>query len=471
MLFSSLVFLWFFLPAAVFLYYLAPGRNAKNIVLFAASLIFYGWGGPRYLLLVLFTAILCYAAGLCLDAAGDRTPLKKLIVGIFVLITLGILGYYKYYNFFVTTAGRIAGRELFALQDIVLPLGISFYTFQAISYVVDVCRGKCPAQKNLFHMALYLLLFPQILSGPIIKYHLIAGQLKDRSENISMQVYGIRRFVYGLAKKVLLANSFGQTVDYMIGSVPSHQIGTVTAWLLVILYSLQIYFDFSGYSDMAIGLGRIFGFYYEENFNYPYLSSSITEFWRRWHISLSTWFRDYLYIPLGGNRKGLKRTCLNLGIVFLATGLWHGASMTFIFWGIYHGIFILSERLWLKKLLDRNPFQFVNHLYAMVVVIFGWVLFRAPSMTFALDLAKALIRPTRGLWNVGIFANYKILFLAAAGILLCGPVQALFPRFKSHLFDEENVSYADIAIMIILLFLSAMVVVSSTYTAFIYFQF
>ena len=470
MLFSSLVFLWFFLPAAVFLYYLAPGRNAKNIVLFAASLIFYGWGGPRYLLLVLLTALLCYAAGLCLDAAGERTALKKLSVGVFVLITLGILGYFKYYNFFAATAGRLAGKELFPLRDIVLPLGISFYTFQAISYVVDVYRGKSPAQKNLFHMALYLFLFPQILSGPIIKYHQVAGQLTNRNETISMQFYGIKRFVYGLAKKVLLANTFGQSVDYIMG-VPSGQMGTLTAWLAVILYTLQIYYDFSGYSDMAIGLGRIFGFYYEENFNYPYLSSSITEFWRRWHISLSTWFRDYLYIPLGGNRKGLGRTCVNLFIVFLATGLWHGASMTFIIWGIYHGIFILSERLWLKKVLDRNPVKFLNHLYAMFVVVFGWLLFRAPSMTYAIDLAKAMIRPSKGLWNAGLFANNKILFLAVLGILLCGLVQALFPRFRNHIFDEENVSYGDIAVMIVLLFLSTMVVVSSTYTAFIYFQF
>lgn len=470
MLFSSLVFLWFFLPAAVFLYYLAPGRNAKNIVLFAASLIFYGWGGPRYLLLVLLTALLCYAAGLCLDAAGERTALKKLSVGVFVLITLGILGYFKYYNFFAATAGRLAGKELFPLRDIVLPLGISFYTFQAISYVVDVYRGKSPAQKNLFHMALYLFLFPQILSGPIIKYHQVAGQLTNRNETISIQFYGIKRFVYGLAKKVLLANTFGQSVDYIMG-VPSGQMGTLTAWLAVILYTLQIYYDFSGYSDMAIGLGRIFGFYYEENFNYPYLSSSITEFWRRWHISLSTWFRDYLYIPLGGNRKGLGRTCVNLFIVFLATGLWHGASMTFIIWGIYHGLFILSERLWLKKVLDRNPVKFLNHLYAMVVVVFGWLLFRAPSMTYAIDLAKAMIRPSKGLWNAGLFANNKILFLAVLGILLCGPVQALFPRFRNHIFDEENVSYGDIAVMIVLLFLSTMVVVSSTYTAFIYFQF
>ena len=470
MLFSSLVFLWFFLPAAVFLYYLAPGRNAKNIVLFAASLICYGWGGPRYLLLVLLTALLCYAAGLCLDAAGERTALKKLSVGVFVLITLGILGYFKYYNFFAATAGRLAGKELFPLRDIVLPLGISFYTFQAISYVVDVYRGKSPAQKNLFHMALYLFLFPQILSGPIIKYHQVAGQLTNRNETISMQFYGIKRFVYGLAKKVLLANTFGQSVDYIMG-VPSGQMGTLTAWLAVILYTLQIYYDFSGYSDMAIGLGRIFGFYYEENFNYPYLSSSITEFWRRWHISLSTWFRDYLYIPLGGNRKGLGRTCVNLFIVFLATGLWHGASMTFIIWGIYHGLFILSERLWLKKVLDRNPVKFLNHLYAMVVVVFGWLLFRAPSMTYAIDLAKAMIRPSKGLWNAGLFANNKILFLAVLGILLCGPVQALFPRFRNHIFDEENVSYGDIAVMIVLLFLSTMVVVSSTYTAFIYFQF
>ena len=268
-------------------------------------------------------------------------------------------------------------------------------------------------------MALYLFLFPQILSGPIIKYHQVAGQLTNRNETISMQFYGIKRFVYGLAKKVPLANTFGQSVDYIMG-VPSGQMGTLTAWLAVILYTLQIYYDFSGYSDMAIGLGRIFGFIMKKTLITCTSPPPSPNSGGGGIFPCQPGSGDYLYIPLGGNRKGLGRTCVNLFIVFLATGLWHGASMTFIIWGIYHGIFILSERLWLKKVLDRNPVKFLNHLYAMFVVVFGWSLFRAPSMTYAIDLAKAMIRPSKGLWNAGLFANNKILFLAVLGILLCG---------------------------------------------------
>ena len=468
MVFSSMTFLFGFLPIVLLIYYAAP-KQVKNLVIMISGLLFYAWGEPVYVLVMLLTIAIDYSAGLLMERLGDRRKKRLAVMIVAVVLNLLFLGIFKYSSFVVQNINALLHTSIPDPQ-LPLPIGISFYTFQAISYVVDVYRGKNPAQKNLFHMALYLFLFPQILSGPIIKYHQVAGQLTNRNETISMQFYGIKRFVYGLAKKVLLANTFGQSVDYIMG-VPSGQMGTLTAWLAVILYTLQIYYDFSGYSDMAIGLGRIFGFYYEENFNYPYLSSSITEFWRRWHISLSTWFRDYLYIPLGGNRKGLGRTCVNLFIVFLATGLWHGASMTFIIWGIYHGLFILSERLWLKKVLDRNPVKFLNHLYAMFVVVFGWLLFRAPSMTYAIDLAKAMIRPSKGLWNAGLFANNKILFLAVLGILLCGPVQALFPRFRNHIFDEENVSYGDIAVMIVLLFLSTMVVVSSTYTAFIYFQF
>lgn len=470
MLFSSLVFIWFFLPITMLLYTLAPNRTIKNAVLLIAGLFFYGWGEPKYMVLLLLTVITCFIAGLCLSACDGHVGKKKAVSAIYILITIGILGYFKYFNFFAETINLVAGRDVLTIRSIALPLGISFYTFQAISYVIDTYRGKNPVQKNLFHLAIYICLFPQLLSGPIIKYHEIVSQITDRKESVSMQAYGIKRFTYGLAKKVLLANAFGQMVDRIMTIAPA-QLGTVTAWFLIVLYALQIYYDFSGYSDMAIGLGRMFGFRYAENFNYPYLSGSITEFWRRWHISLSTWFREYLYIPLGGNRKGLKRTCLNLFLVFVATGLWHGANMNFICWGIYHGIFIILERFWLSKILERNSHKWIGHLYTIAVVLFGWLIFRADHMTTVYTLFKAMVTPTHGLWDVRIFANAKILFLMIIGILFCGPIQLMIPKLKKRLYEEEQIQIVDIPIMMSLLFLSTMVMISSTYNAFIYFKF
>ena len=457
MVFSSLLFLYAFLPVCLLLYFLVPGLTGKNIVLLCASLVFYAWGEPVYVFLMLAVAALNWGFGLLLE----KRP-EKLWLALCVALNLASLVVFKYAGFLVENCNALFGAA-FRAPQISLPIGISFYTFQALSYSVDVYRKDVGAQRSYWKFLLYVSMFPQLIAGPIVRYVDVAAQIESREsdpENVCV----------GLGKKVLLAGHVGQVADQLLGGSFTGAT-TLGIWLGALMYMFQIYFDFSGYSDMAIGLGRIFGFRYMENFKLPYTSKSITEFWRRWHISLSTWFRDYLYIPLGGNRKGLGRTCVNLFIVFLATGLWHGASMTFIIWGIYHGLFILSERLWLKKVLDRNPVKFLNHLYAMVVVVFGWLLFRAPSMTYAIDLAKAMIRPSKGLWNAGLFANNKILFLAVLGILLCGPVQALFPRFRNHIFDEENVSYGDIAVMIVLLFLSTMVVVSSTYTAFIYFQF
>lgn len=470
MLFSSLVFIWFFLPATVLLYTLAPGRTIKNAVLLLASLFFYGWGEPVYLVLLILTVFLSYGTGILLSHCQKSAGRKKAVVALFLFASLSILAYFKYFHFLMDTLNRIAGRELMSLWDIALPLGISFYTFQSISYVLDTYRGKNPVQKNLFYLSLYICLFPQLLSGPIIKYHELVSQITHRQESLAMQAYGIKRFTYGLAKKVLLANSFGQAVDRIL-TIPAQQLGTLTVWFMIILYSLQIYYDFSGYSDMAIGLGRMFGFRYGENFNYPYLSASITEFWRRWHISLSTWFREYLYIPLGGNRKGNMRTYVNLFIVFLATGLWHGSSMNFICWGIYFGIFLVLERVFLSRWLEKNPLKWLNHIYAMLVIIFGWLLFRISNMEDAYTLFKVMISPTRGLWDPRIFANAKILLLMAVGIILCGPLQALLPQLRKGLFDEEHFSIPDLIIMTLLLVLSTTVIISGTYNAFIYFKF
>lgn len=470
MIFSSLVFIWFFLPAAVLLYTLAPGRTAKNVVLLISGLLFYSFGEPKYIVLLLFTAGTCYLAGLAIDACRDKPQRKKWTAALFIVLQLLLLGYFKYYNFFAASLNRLAQGQLLELREIVLPLGISFYTFQAISYIADIAGGRAKAQKNPFYTILYICLFPQLLSGPIIKYHEIELQLTERNETTASHAYGIRRFTYGLAKKVLFADTFGQALERIM-EVPAGQLGTLTVWLAMILYALQLYYDFSGYSDMAIGLGRMFGFRYAENFNYPYISSSVTEFWRRWHISLSSWFKQYLYFPLGGSRKGPSRTYLNLFIIFLATGLWHGANTNFILWGICHAFFIILERCWLGKWLEKNPYKLFNHLYTLLVFVLSCVVFRGPDMETVLVLLKTMIRPVRGLWSPALFADGKIIVFMLAGMLLCGPLQTLLPKLRAHLYDEDHTTAADICIMAVLLFLSSIVIVSSTYNAFIYFQF
>ncbi len=470
MLFSSLTFVWFFLPALALVYYLAPGRKLKNAVLLIASLLFYSWGEPRYVALVILSILFNYLFGLAIGRLGDRTGLKRAALALCIGANLCLLGYFKYFNFFLELAYTVMGKEGFIPRNIALPIGISFYTFQAVSYIADIYRGVKPVQKNIFRLALYISLFPQILSGPIVKYNELEPQIGERRESISMHAYGIRRFVYGLAKKMVFANMFGQVVDRIWG-LPLEQLGTAVVWFTILLYSLQIYYDFSGYSDMAIGLGRMFGFTYQENFNYPYLSASISEFWRRWHISLSTWFKQYLYIPLGGNRKGLTRTCINLSVVFLATGLWHGASMNFICWGIYYGIFIVAERLWLGKVLEKNPCKALNHVYTLLVVMFGWLLFRVGSLHQAKVLATAMLLPRAGLWNLRIFMDNRIIFLLVLAVCFCGPVQKLFPGLTKRLYDEERTGALDVAVMVALLLLCTVLMVSSTYQAFIYFRF
>ena len=470
MLFSSLTFVWFFLPALALIYYLAPGRKIKNAVLLIASLLFYSWGEPRYVALVLLSILFNYLFGLAIGRAGGRKGLRRAALAVCVGANLCLLGYFKYFNFFLELVYTVLGKEGFTPRNIALPIGISFYTFQAVSYIADIYRGVKPVQKHVFRLALYISLFPQILSGPIVKYNELEPQIEGRRESISMHAYGIRRFVYGLAKKMVFANMFGQVVDRIWG-LPLEQLGTAVVWFTILLYSLQIYYDFSGYSDMAIGLGRMFGFTYQENFNYPYLSASISEFWRRWHISLSTWFKQYLYIPLGGNRKGLTRTCINLFVVFMATGLWHGASMNFICWGIYYGIFIVAERLWIGRILEKNPCKALNHVYTLLVVMFGWLLFRAGSLHQAKVLATAMLVPRAGLWNLRIFMDNRIIFLLILAVCFCGPVQKRFPGLTKHLYDGEQTGAVDVAVMAALLLLCTVLMVSSTYQAFIYFRF
>ncbi len=358
MLFSSNTFLFGFLPAVVVLYYLCP-RRCRNVLLLVASLIFYGWGEPKYVLLMLVSILLNYFCGL---AAGKRQTQQRSVRGVLivgVVLNLGMLGFFKYGTFFFGSA----------FPDVPLPIGISFYIFQAMSYLIDVCRREVEVQKNVLTFGTYVTLFPQLIAGPIVRYRDVAEMLESRRENLPQFSRGVQRFVVGLSKKVLLANTFGSAWNALQVTT-----GTAAAWLGLLCYTLQIYFDFSGYSDMAIGLGQLFGFTFLENFNDPYISASITEFWRRWHISLSTWFKEYVYIPLGGNRKGLARQIFNILAVWLLTGLWHGASWNFVLWGGYYAALLILEKCWLLKAGEKLPLV-LRRMLTMVLVMLGWALF------------------------------------------------------------------------------------------------
>lgn len=487
MLFSSLVFVWYFLPAVFLLYHLLPWKKGKNLVLLLASLFFYAWGEPKLILLMLASICINFLFGLALDRAEGKGE-RRILLLFCLLVDLGLLGYFKYFNLLAQLANLILGTERIGLRQIVLPIGISFYTFQALSYVIDVYRRDIPVQKDPFYLALYISFFPQLIAGPIVKYHDIEGQIAERETSLALQAYGIKRFSYGLGKKVILANTFAQAAD-QIFALPAAELGTAIAWFGVLVYTLQIYFDFSGYSDMAIGLGKMFGFHFMENFNYPYLSRSVSEFWRRWHISLSTWFKQYLYIPLGGNRKGLKRTCINLFIVFCATGLWHGASVTFVLWGVYYGILLIAEKL-VRQALQRDGRRqgqtrqqpcremvsgkiliLISHIYTMLAVMFGWMLFRAEHLSTAKELLTAMVTWRKGLYPIRMYGDPRLFFWMAVGICLCGPMQQLFPAWKKRLYREEETDLLDVVMMAAVMVYSIMLLVSNTYNPFIYFRF
>lgn len=372
MVFSSLVFISVFLPVVFILYTVIPGRKLKNVLLIIASLLFYAYGEPVYVLVMICSVIFNYIFGLF---STDKNKYNKIVLIIAIIFNLGALAVFKYLGFFVSSLNDIIGFSI-PIPNIELPIGISFFTFQALSYVIDVYRGEVSPQKNLGKVMLYISFFPQLIAGPIIKYHDIEKQIDNRQQTIDLVVNGFRRFIVGLSKKVLIANTMATVVD-SIYSTNQSEVNILTAWVGAIGYTMQIYFDFSGYSDMAIGLGKMFGFEFKENFNYPYISTSVKEFWRKWHISLSTWFKEYLYIPLGGNRKGKGRTCLNKIIVFFCTGLWHGANWTFVIWGLYHGIFLLIES-YIPKI--KIP-KFIKHIYLLLVVTIGFVIFRADDIS------------------------------------------------------------------------------------------
>ncbi len=376
MVFSSIIFLWVLLPCILLLYYVSP-KPFKNGILTVFSLFFYAWGEPRYVVLMIFSVLLNYGFGRLVEKFGK----KRWLLALCVALNLLILGYFKYYNFLAEVLNPLLRGFDIALPaiQVTLPIGISFYTFQALSYVVDVYRGENQAQKNPLNMMLYISFFPQLIAGPIVKYHDIEEQIENRTVTLEGFSYGVKRFIFGLGKKVILANTFAEVVD-AVYAYQAADVSQAMLWLTALLYMLQIYFDFSGYSDMAIGLGKMFGFTFIENFRLPYTATSIQDFWRKWHISLSSWFKEYVYIPLGGNRRGTARTYVNLWTVFLLTGIWHGAGWTFIFWGIYHGFFNVLERCFLGKWLKQEKFRPLAHIYAVFVVLIGWIFFRADTI-------------------------------------------------------------------------------------------
>jgi len=471
LVFSSLNFMYLFLPVCLLLYFILRSIKARNYLLLAMSLLFYAWGEPKWIILMIVTTLIDYGAGLLVDKYRGQKLAKWALAGS-VVITLSFLAVFKYLGFFNQNLNQIFGAEL-PTQIFNLPIGISFYTFQAITYVVDVYRGKAQVQRSYANLLLYVALFPQLIAGPIVRYTDIAAQLENRETTLPGFSKGITRFVTGLGKKVLLANIAGQVATSLIGGDLS-QASVLGAWLGIFAYTFQIYFDFSGYSDMAIGLGHMFGFTYVENFNYPYISKSITEFWRRWHISLSTFFRDYVYIPLGGNRRHQLR---NMFIVWALTGLWHGASWNFVLWGLYYFVFLAIEKLFLGKFLEKLP-AVVGHVYALFIIVVGWVFFYFDDVSRLGQMLKLMfgfsgqagVLPT----DTILLKNHLVFFLVA--IIACIPVsklvKALLIRFSRRGTAQEAIAGAvGIVYDVALLFFSTAALVGASYNPFLYFRF
>ena len=435
MVFSSTIFLFFFLPLTLLAYFVV-GPRGRNAILLAASLLFYAWGETVYLLVMLFSIAANYLFGLLIDRARQRGRRGGLAFACAVTTNLGLLGFFKYANFLVDNLNPVLpmlGLAPIDIGRVHLPIGISFFTFQALSYIIDLYRNETTVQRSLLNFALYKALFPQLIAGPIVRYRDVAREIERRTVSLHDFASGVQRFIIGLGKKVLIANVMGRAAD-TIFATPAETLPATLAWTGAIAFMLQIYFDFSGYSDMAIGLGRMFGFHFLENFNYPYIARSVREFWRRWHISLSTWFRDYLYIPLGGNRHGPVRTGANLLLVFLLCGLWHGASWTFLIWGVYHGIFLVLERVpAVRRLLDRLPAP-VQHAYVLLVVLVGWVFFRADTFAHALAYLEAMVDFSRPpLFNSQLFLalNNEFSLTLAAAVIGSTPVFMLLQRWRT----------------------------------------
>lgn len=464
MVFSSMVFMCVFLPAVFVLHCILPGIRAKNALLLLASVLFYAYGEPVYIILLFISTLLNYFCACGIDRFQNH---RKGVLVLAVICNLGILIVFKYTDFILGMVNSVTGLHL-PLPQIRMPIGISFFTFQAMSYVIDVYRETTRAQKNYAKVLLYISFFPQLIAGPIVKYHDVAAEIDQRTVTLDGVALGIRRFSAGLCKKVLLANTLGLVADNLFGA-SAGSINGAGAWLGAISYMLQIYFDFSGYSDMAIGLGWMFGFHFKENFNYPYISGTIREFWRRWHMSLSGWFLEYLYIPLGGNRKGKFRTVVNKMIVFLCTGIWHGAAINFLFWGVYHGFFLMLEEYipWIGKKGSAVK-SFFQHVYALLVVCIGFVFFRAETMAQGCFWVREMF--TGFGWNAGAmsFALQQMtpvfLVTLAGALIACCPVKKLISEKKWY----GPVAYVCSLTGLVICILS---LASGTYNPFIYFRF
>lgn len=464
MVFSSLTFLCIFLPVVLALYYLLPTLRIRNILLIAVSLLFYAYGEPVYVLLMIASIIINYIFGRLLGTENKKK--RQWILAIAVVINIGLLVVFKYLDMMVQTVNQLSGSEI-PLVGLALPIGISFFTFQALSYVIDVYRREVEPQKNLWNVMLYISFFPQLIAGPIVKYHDIQEQIDNRNTDVKEIAEGLRRFIIGLSKKVLISNTMAVTADALFAA-GAGELNILSAWIAAIAYMLQIYFDFSGYSDMAIGLGHMFGFRFLENFRYPYISANMQEFWRRWHISLSTWFKEYLYIPLGGNRKGKARTCLNKMIVFFSTGLWHGANWTFVLWGLWHGVFLLFEQVCPVKKLPKV----LAHIYALLVVCVGFVMFRADTFGQGMFMIGTMF----GSWEFSsvqmaiVWEQLTPIFLVTLVVAVFGSAP-LIPKAAEACLVRENLrkpaTYFSYMASFVLLILCMLSLSSGTYNLFI----
>ncbi|MCR1951919.1 MBOAT family protein [Clostridium sp. DSM 100503] len=467
MVFSSSVFIFMFLPLVVFLYYIS-GKKLRNYILLLASLLFYAWGGMNYLKILIVSILINYIFGLLIDKTVDKKGLRKFFLILGIILNLALLFYYKYYDFFIANTNALFNMNL-EFKRIVLPIGISFFTFQGMSYIIDIYRNDGKVNRNIFSVALYISLFPQLVAGPIIKYKTIDEQIRNRKESIEYFSYGINRFVIGLGKKIIISDMLGAISDNIFLLASSSGIDMITAWIGAICYTLQIYFDFSGYSDMAIGLGYFFGFKFPENFNYPYISKSITEFWRRWHISLSTWFKEYLYIPLGGNRRG--NVYFNLFVVFLVTGLWHGASWNFVIWGLWHGLFMIIERFIRDKEWYKKIPSYIKVPITLFIVVIGWVLFKATTLEEGLkylSIMFGLSTFSNITFEYTYFISRKLIVLIIIGIIASTPIlKDIFNRYR----DIKVFELIKTILITLLFIISIIFMVNSTYSPFIYFQF
>lgn len=471
MVFSSILFLFLFLPSVLLIYYVTPLAR-RNIILFLASLFFYAWGAPQFVIVFLVNILIDYYLAIIIDRTKENKPrINKSVLILSISINLLVLGYFKYANFFIEEFNLLLnaiGMQQIEWSIILLPIGISFFIFHKISYIVDIYRGTEKPFYNIIDYGLYLMLFPQLIAGPIVRFHEISFQLVNRDHSVNKFIEGIWRFSIGLSKKVLIANSLGGVVDQVF-SLDVNNITPFMSWIGIILYTFQIYFDFSGYSDMAIGLGKMFGFNLPENFNRPYISRSITEFWHRWHMSLSRFFKDYLYIPLGGNRKSIFRTYINLWTVFLLCGFWHGSNWTFIAWGIYHGFLLVLDKVYLLKRLEKIP-SIASNFISFILIVIGWVFFRSESITYAFSYLKVMF----SFWDLSIIStgqlniNNKVIFFSIiAGIISFVRVDVF--KFKYPKLAEPYIINGIVAIT--LLFYSSVVLSTGSFNPFIYFRF